>query len=145
MRHPQVVVYEADGRIAGTIRAAATSRHWSLHEPRRPESCLHLLSPDKPSVLILKLGSDLTGEMTLLERVTWIFPGTAVLVVSDRDDPATIGMAWDLGASYVLSPPQPWQRIPEIIAGLMESTLRPRRPANLEKREVECDGGSARP
>jgi hypothetical protein len=83
--------------------------------------------------------------MILLDRAVWVFPGTAILVVTETDDPAVIGTAWDLGASYVHAPPQPLAWLPGIVAGLMESALSRRRvvSVNLDRREVANDGGPA--
>ena len=42
-----------------------------------------------------------------------------VVLAADGDQPELAGLAWDLGAAYVLLPPQPRERLPEIVAGLM--------------------------
>jgi hypothetical protein len=107
MRFPQVLVYENDGRIAELLRRQGKPRHWSLREPRRPEACLRLLRRGGPSVLVLKVGTDLLQELTLLDRVSWLFPDTVTLVVGDAPNPVLEGLAWDLGATLVLFPPQP--------------------------------------
>jgi DNA-binding response OmpR family regulator len=120
MRYPQVLVYENDGRLAELLRRESESRRWSLREPRRQESCLRLLARGGPSVLVLKVGADLTREFTLLERVAWLYPEAAVVVVSDTENPALAGLAWDLGASFVLFPPFLRHQLPEIVTGLVE-------------------------
>ncbi|MCI0457737.1 MAG: hypothetical protein L0Z62_12265 [Gemmataceae bacterium] len=120
MRYPQVLVYETDGLLAGLLRRAEKSRAWSLREPRRLESCLRLLRRGGPSVLVLKLGRDLEQELALLERVHARFPETATVVVGDLDYPQLAGLAWDLGAAYVVFPPLPRTLLPELVAGLLE-------------------------
>ena len=50
-------------------------------------------------VVLLKVGTDLLREMTLLERVTWFFPETAVIVVSDAANPALAGLIWVVRAA----------------------------------------------
>ena len=123
MRYPQVLIYENDGRIAELLRREGKLRHWSLREPRRPESCLRLLRRGGPSVLVLKVGRDLLQELTLLDRVSWLFPDTATVVVGDSDNPVLAGLTWDLGAAVVLFLPQPRYSLIHIIGRLLEPPL----------------------
>jgi hypothetical protein len=126
MRFPQLLVYEGDGRLADLLKGTAEVQRWALHKPRLPSTCLRLLGRGGPSVLVLKVGRDLKNrEMPLLEQVTWRFPDTATVVVSDLDNAALAGLAWDLGASLVLFPPQARDQLPEVVVGLM-----PTRTAN---------------
>jgi hypothetical protein len=120
MRYPQVLIYENDGRIAELLRREGKPRHWSLREPRRPEACLRLLQRGGPSVLVLKLGRDLLQELTLLDRVSWLFPDTATVVIGDSGNPVLAGLAWDLGAAFVLFPPLPRYSLIEVIGQLLE-------------------------
>ena len=118
MRYPQVLVYENDGRLAEFLRREPGA--WSLREPRSLDSCLRLLQPDGPGVLVLKVGKDLLREFTLLDRVTWLFPETKTVVVSQTDSPVLNALAWDLGAACVLLPPQPRPELVEVVSGLLE-------------------------
>src|SRR5437879_4182114 len=118
MRYPQVLIYEADRQLAQIFRREDEAhtrdqkpREWALREPRGLESCLRLLGQGGASVLILKLGKDLEREFTILERVTWLHPDTATVVVSDTDDPVLAGLAWDLGAHFVLFSSAPRQQL----------------------------------
>jgi hypothetical protein len=120
MHHPQLLVYESDGRLAALLRPTAEGHGWSLREPRHLEPCLRLLQRGGPGVLVLKAGRDLEKELTLLERVGWLFPDTATVLVGDVGHTLLTGLAWDLGASYVHFPPQPREQLPEIVVGLME-------------------------
>jgi len=119
MNHPQVLVYETDGRIADLLRDLARERRWPLRQPRRPEACLSLLQDGGPAVLVLKVGADLVRQMTLLERVALLCPTTATVVVCDEADEMLADLAWDLGATYVLAPPQSRDRLPALVAELM--------------------------
>jgi hypothetical protein len=119
MRYPQVVVYEGDGRLAALLRPLTEERRWSLREPRQPEQVLRQLRRSDSAVLVLKLGRDLERELTLLDRVAWLAPGAAAVVVGDGDQAALAGLAWDLGAGYVHFPPQPRELLVEVVAGLM--------------------------
>jgi DNA-binding NtrC family response regulator len=120
MRLPQIVVYEKDGRLKLQLEVLAEQHRWALREARQPETCLAHLSQGGTAVLVIKAGRDLEHELELLERTTWLYPDAAVVVVGDGDQPRWAGLAWDLGAAYVLLPPQPPERLPEIVAGLME-------------------------
>ena len=119
MRLPQIVVYDKDGRLKLQLEALAGSRRWALREARRPETCLASLRREGPAVLVIKAGRDLERELGLLERVARLYPDAPAVLVSDGDRPELAGLAWDLGAAYVLLPPQPRERLPEIVAGLM--------------------------
>jgi DNA-binding response OmpR family regulator len=119
MRFPQVLVYEGDGRLAALLRPLAERRRWSLREPRQPEQVLRLLRRSESAVLVLKLGRDLERELTLLDRVNWLAPGAATVVVGDGDHEALAALAWDLGAGYVHFPPQPRELLVEVVAGLL--------------------------
>jgi hypothetical protein len=121
MRRAQVVVYEADGRLADLLRATALKQRWWLREVRHADRTLELLRAGGPGVLVLKLGRDLERELGLLEKVGWHFPETAVVVMGDAANPALADLAWDLGARLVLLPPLPRAHLPEVVAGLLES------------------------
>jgi hypothetical protein len=118
MRHPQIVVYEKDGRLKRLLEQTAEGRRWALREPRQAEACLRLLAEGGPSVLVVKAGRDLERELELLGRARRL-PATAAVLVLDGGPAAPAGLAWDLGADYVLVPPQPTDRLPEVVAALM--------------------------
>jgi hypothetical protein len=115
-----LLVYEDDGRLAALLRPAAEGHGWPLREPRQLAACLRLLRRGGPNVLVLKLSRDLERDLSLLERVAWLEPDTATVVVGDSDHAALAGLAWDLGADFVLLPPLPRERLPEIVTGLMQ-------------------------
>jgi DNA-binding NarL/FixJ family response regulator len=131
MRYPQVLIYESDRQLAHVFRREDDARtrekrpqEWTLREPRSLNSCLRLLGQGGPSVLILKVGQDLVREFTLLERVTWLLPDTATVVVGDTDDPVMAGLAWDLGARFVLFSDAPRQQLVDIARCLLQATAR---------------------
>ena len=113
------MVYENDGRIAELLRRETKPKQWSLREPRRPDSCFRLLERGGPNVLVLKVGTDVLEELTLLERVGWLFPQTTTVVVGDTADPVLAELAWDLGATVALFPPQPRAVLIEIVGRLL--------------------------
>jgi DNA-binding NtrC family response regulator len=119
MRHPLLVVYESDRRLAALLEKSVEENGWMLREPRQPEACLRLLRQGGAASLVLRLGRDLERELGLLERVAWLYPDVATVLVGDAAHQSVAGLAWDLGASYVLLPPTPRERLPEIVIGLM--------------------------
>lgn len=119
MNHPQIVVWEGDGRLAALLRPLAEERRWVLREPRQVVAVPRLLRTAAPGVVVIKAGRDLERELNLLERVAWLFPEARTVLVADAEQARLAGLVWDLGASYVLAPPQPRERLPEIVAALM--------------------------
>jgi hypothetical protein len=119
MKYPQLVVYEADGRLAALLKPLAEARRWALREPRQPASCLRLLRAGGPGLLVLKLGRDLERELTLLDRARFLFPACSVLMVGEGDHARLEGYAYDLGAAYVLLPPPSAELLLEVVTGLM--------------------------
>ena len=120
MRHPQVLVYESDGRLAELLRRESKVRGWSVREPRSIDACLRLLSRGGPNALILKMGKDLVREATLLERVNWLFPDTAAFVISETEDERLAALTWDLGASLIVSPALQRYSLVDLVAGFLE-------------------------
>src|SRR5262245_44720932 len=119
MRFPQLLICEGDDRLKDLLQATAETHRWSLRQLRKPESCLRLLRRGRPSILVLEVGRRPERELTLLERVSWLYPDTASVVVCDADHAPLADLAWDLGARYVLSAPQPRDRLLDVVAGLM--------------------------
>jgi hypothetical protein len=120
MRRAQVVVHESDGRLTELLRARAQARGWWLREVRHAGACLRVLARGGGGVLVLRAGHDLEHELALLERVTRRVPDAHTVLVGDGDNPALAGLGWDLGARYVLLPPQPREQLPELVESLME-------------------------
>jgi hypothetical protein len=119
MRQAQVVVCETDGRLAELLRERAVAAGWWLRELRHPARVAGVLRQGGAAVVVLKTGRDLEREFAVLERIGRRFPETATVVVGDAEQPALAGLAWDLGARFVLFPPLPREQLPDIVAGLM--------------------------
>ena len=120
MRHPQLLVYESDGRLAGLLRPLADKHKWLLREPRQLSACLRLFGRGGPGVLVLRAGRNVERELAALEQVSWLYPDAATVLVGEGDQAWMSGLAWDLGATYVLLPPQVRERLPDLVKGLME-------------------------
>ena len=130
MHYPQLLIHETDGQLADELRELASiKQRWSLREPRQREGCLRLLQRGGPSILVIKVGRDIENELTLLEQVSWLSPETRIVAVSETANPLLADLAWDLGATFVLFPPQPRERLVELVESLMRSF--PKRPLPL--------------
>jgi hypothetical protein len=118
MQRAQVIVYETDGRLETLLRPQVRKQHWWLRPVRHPARVLSLLTHGKSSVVVVKIGRDLEREFAMLEHVQRCFPRAASVVVGDADQPALAGLAWDLGARFVLFPPLPREHLPAIVSSL---------------------------
>jgi DNA-binding response OmpR family regulator len=121
MRSPQLVVCETDRWIAELLHATAAMWKWSLRELRQPDACVRALRRGGPGVMVLELSRHPDDGLALLERVAWLCPDTPVVVVSGAADDELTGLAWDLGADYVVAPPQPREAVLPVVVGLMET------------------------
>ena len=130
MKHPQVVVYESDGWLAGQVRRLAADHAWLVRESRRPDACLGLLEDGRPAVLLLRLERELLDGLTLLGQVAERAPDCPVVLVSDvkmegAEQRAQLSaLAFDLGARYVLFPPLQQPVIEDLVAGLLGAAIR---------------------
>jgi hypothetical protein len=140
MRYPQIVIYERDGRLAELLRRLASGRRWKIREPRRMEPCLRLLHGPGPSVFVLRIGTDVLREMTLLDEASWLCPEVATIVVSDGNQPALDCLAWELGASYVHSSLASRGALPELVGHVMDSLYSGNRQQTMERHDVKTGG-----
>ncbi len=129
MQTPQVIVFETDSRLLGQVRPLAEARRWLLREAKTPEAVLKLLARPGPAVVLVRVGHDLQCELSLLERVAWLHPEAAALVIGDSDHAVLAGLAWDLGATAVLIPAPERERLHEILLGLLTPKEKPHVPA----------------
>jgi len=123
MRYPQILVYERDGRIAQVLRPLAHEKRWALREPRQAETCATVLQAGDPAVLVIRVGNKVEQELALLVRAHWHWPETRIVVVGEVLNEALATLAWDLGADFVLFPPQPRDLLSAVVVGLMERSM----------------------
>ncbi|HWY86895.1 MAG TPA: hypothetical protein VNX28_09230 [Gemmataceae bacterium] len=119
MHRSQLLAFGLEERLTELLRELAQARSLWLREVRHVKTCLNLLRPAGAAVLILRLGRNLDQELSLLDQVTYLFPGTRAIAVCPTDNPPLAALAWDLGAAYVLSPPQPVERIRDVVLGFL--------------------------
>jgi hypothetical protein len=122
MQRAQLLAYGLKGRLADILRGFAQERELWLREVRHVKTCLNLLRQGGAEVLVLRLGENLDKEMALLEQVDHLFPTTATIVVGPTDNQPLAALAWDLGAAYVLFPPQPIESIADLVTGFLHQS-----------------------
>ena len=119
MRFPQLVVFEADGRLTASLGPLAEELGLSPRQVQQPEACRRALRRGGPNVLLLRAGRDLDREFALLDQVSRSMPETRIVVVLDQDDARLRGLAWDLGAAYVLPLTRSRDLLPDLIRGMV--------------------------
>jgi hypothetical protein len=125
MHHPQIVIYERDGRLADQVRPLAVAERWVVREPRQAEPLWRMLQSGGPTVLIVKMSPTPERDLALIERVGWQLPDVATVAVGDLEGAdALAGLTWDVGAAFALVPPLSRDMLPEIVAGLMRRAIR---------------------
>ena len=120
MRSSLVLIFGSDAKLAGLLEPLIVEQaRCPLRHPRDRTEALDLLRDNPAAVLVMKMGRDVEAEMGLLAAVSAFHPDTAVVVVGEPVHAHLSGLAWDLGAAYVLILPQPREMLPEIVAGLL--------------------------
>lgn len=134
MRFPQLIVCEKKQTLFPHLAHLPDLQRqpkvplWLLRHRHQPASCLRLLRRGLPTVLVLRLGENLTDkslerELRLLERTAWLFPDTRTVVVYDGETSALASLVWDLGASYVMPLVQAQDQLADVVSGLMKSAI----------------------
>jgi DNA-binding response OmpR family regulator len=126
MQLRQIVVFEQDGQLAAMLAPLAESRGWLLREPRQTEACVRLLDRSEPAALVVRIGHSLETEFDVLDAVSRAWPRVAIVAVSESDSPALLGLAWDLGASYVVTAPNIREQLLELVPALLGAAEAPR-------------------
>jgi DNA-binding NarL/FixJ family response regulator len=119
MRFPQLLVFEADGRLTASLGPLAEELSLSPRHVQQPEACRRALRRGGPNVLLLRAGRDLDREFALLDQVSRSLPETRIVVVLDQDDARLRGLAWDLGAAYVLPLARSRDLLADVIRGMV--------------------------
>jgi hypothetical protein len=122
MQQPQILVYGMEGRLMEQLQELAQAQRLWLREVQHLAACRNLLRTARPAVLVLRLGRDVERELALVAWVHDLFPETLIVVVGDADNPPLAGLAWDLGAHYLLFPPTLAEMLPDIVMKMLAET-----------------------
>jgi DNA-binding NtrC family response regulator len=123
MRQAQVVTHGVDGALAERLRELAQTKGFRLRETSQLSACANLLDSSSPSVLVVVLGRDLERELALLELAHASMPRTATIVIGEADHPVLAGLAWELGATFVLFPPMPVEWLGDLLENMLRTEL----------------------
>src|SRR5262245_12452804 len=120
MRSAQVLVIEKETLLTAMLEGLVVQRQRCLlRHPRDLGECLGLLREAGQSVVVLHLGEKVEEQMHLLAEVAYLYPDASLVVVGEGAHTGLAGLAWDLGADYVLILPQPREMLLEVVAGLL--------------------------
>lgn len=119
MQQPHILVHGVEGRPAELLEELAREHRLWLREARHLRACRSLLAEARPGLLVLRLGRDLERELTLLDEAAYLYPETAVVVLTGADDAALAELAWDLGAHCVLAAPLPVELLTSVVVKVL--------------------------
>jgi hypothetical protein len=122
MRHAQIIACGLEGRLADLMREIAQTKEAWLREVRQSKTALNLLRKGA-GLLVLSLGKNLDQELSALERVSLFFPAAKSIVVGPVENHSLAALVWDLGAAYVLFPPQPIEQLRPVVLGFLNNNL----------------------
>jgi DNA-binding NarL/FixJ family response regulator len=124
MRFPQIVVFDTGGATARSLDSLVARRsRWLLREPHQAPACLDLIRSGGPSVLVMKLGRNVVRELGFLDEAHAEVPDVPIVVVADSDDSALMSLVLELGASYVVQPPEPRDALSAVVESLMAAAI----------------------
>jgi len=121
MKHAALIALGCEDRLADLLVGWTRERAIAFHPVQEDKACLNLVRKNAAAVVVLRIGRDLELELTLLERLGTLFPEAPVIVSLDADHPDLAALCSDLGARYVLAPPQPMEKLPGILAGFFRA------------------------
>ncbi len=119
MQHAQVLAHGVDSVLAERLRELAQAKRFRLRETSQLSACANLLQLSPPSVFVLILGRDLERELALLELAHTSLPATATIVIGEADNPVLAGLAWEMGATFVLFPPTPQEWLGDLLTSML--------------------------
>ncbi len=86
---------------------------------------------------MLQLSGDGEAELALLDQAAWLYPEALIVVVGAEAHRPLVPLAWDLGATAVIVPPQARERLQETVLGLMQTTAAPVSMASARSPDAE--------
>jgi DNA-binding NtrC family response regulator len=131
MKHPQVIVLDADGWIAKQLRELADEGRWLVRTVRTVDAATALARERCASVLLVQveLGDEKHARLALVADIHRIAPEVPVVAITDAKPSEVERATWtaalfDLGARYVLFPPVTKPVLEDVVSGLMSATVR---------------------
>jgi hypothetical protein len=131
MKHPQVIVLEADGWLARQLGELAGEGRWLVRSVRSADAALAAARERSPAVLLVQFepGEDRPNPLALIADAHRLAPDVPVVAVSDTKLNDADRAAWgaavlDLGARYVLFPPVTKVVLEDVVSGLMAAAVR---------------------
>jgi hypothetical protein len=142
VRHPQVLAYDQDGRLFPLLKPFREEARWAVRSISRLESCLDPGGSPEPTVLVMKPGRKPEKDMATLERLTGHDPNLQAVVIVEENQAGLAALAWDLGAAFVLFPPQVPVHLQEVVRGLMQLAIERQRTAMGQVKPIQPDSPS---
>jgi hypothetical protein len=131
MRHPQLVILDADDWIARQLAELAGESHWLVREPKARDTTLSLVRDRRPTVLVVRVepAEEKADAFAFIADVHRLHPDVPVAAVSDvklsdADRAAWAAVLFDLGARAVLFPPLSRPVLEDVASGLMAAAIR---------------------
>src|SRR5262245_42081960 len=119
MRQAALITFGVDEAAVERLQTLVRDRGVSVRVTRNPQPCLNLMRQGAIGVLLLRIGTNLEAEFTLLAQAAQQFPQIAPVVWGKSDHPRLAGLAWDLGARCVLLAPSDQERLHDAILHLL--------------------------
>ena len=119
MKQAQILGFGLEERLTQVLGELAQGRDLWLREIRHAKTCLNLLRQGGASILVLRLGKNLDVELSLLAEVSELFPAARTIVLGAVENQALAALTWDLGADYVLFPPQPMEHVGDVVLSFL--------------------------
>lgn len=156
MKRPQVIVLEADGRLAKQLAELAGEGRWLIRPVRSADAALAAARERSPAVLLVQFepGEDKPKPLALIADVHRLAPDVPVVAIGDTKLNDAERGAWgaavlDLGARYALFPPLAKPVLEDVVSGLMAAAVRrvvgeqagdsakPKRPAARREKVID--------
>jgi ActR/RegA family two-component response regulator len=131
MKHPQVIVLDADGWVAKQLRELADEGRWFVRTVRSVDAAMSLARERCASVVLVQfeLADEKHARLAMIADVHRREPEVPVVALADAKVPDAERATWtaavlDLGARYVLFPPVTKPVLEDVVSGLMTATVR---------------------
>lgn len=131
MKHPQVIVLDADGWVAKQLSELADEGRWIVRTVRGAERAMSLAHERCATVFLVQFETtdETAARLALVADLHRLAPDVPVVAIADAKLPDMERATWtaavlDLGARYVLFPPITKPVLEDVVSGLMAATIR---------------------